>query len=477
MKRKELFKSLILTALVISSVVLASKIWFSKELWSGGYNSFNFKSAFFSKISSLFGKKTKTASLDYDQIFFPKQYMVCKSGQTVLLRPTDDQYSLLSEDIKKTLADVLGSFSVSETNESEFRKASRTPSVFVDFYNYTSLNMLADYFGIEDGGEISEINNIKHLLISAENSAVYVKNDSDGKFFKLSSGTDFSGIDKRINTLISSEGSSSKLYSYAFENSFDVAPADGNAPKRLLLDPYIIINIQEESVPGIKTSEGKGIDQGDYGALLAQFGMNLNTSRRFSEKDGTVNLVENFAALKIKNGGFLEYDCISSSKGISLNSASSDYDIIKSAGEFLEKISAYCPLNDGSDYVFSKITRENATYTVYFDITYNGIPVLLYDEKAGGKPAHSVSVTVRDSKIINYRHALVAFESSGSILPVKNMITALDEFYGTYDTAASPNAVINDMYNTYYCSDKGGTSVKWVVSLSNSDSVVIEGGI
>ena len=477
MKRREFLKTLLLTALVISSVVLASKIWFSKELWSDGYNSFNYRSGFVSKLSSLFGKKTKAASLDYNQIFFPKQFMISKNGKTVLLRPTDPQYELLSEDVKKTLSDMFDSFSVAETDETEFRRICRSTSVFTDFYNSTALSMIADYFGIAESGEISAINSVKHLLISAENSSVYVKNDSDGKFYKITFESDFSKINERINSLTDSAGNSSKLLSYAFENSFDVPPNDENAPKRLLLDPYIIINIQSESVPGIRLSEPEKQDAKNYGGLLSEFGMNINTSRRFTENDVTVNLVENFAAVRIKNGGFLEYDCISPSKGVPLKAVSSDYEIIKSAGEFLEKISAFYPLRDGNDYVFSEITGSDGKYTVYFDITYNGIPVLLYGNTSAKTPEHSISVTVENSRIVKYKHFLSSFEGSGASVSVKNMINALDEFYSEYDTLADPEVKISDMYNTYYCGGKGITSIKWVVSLSNNDSVVTEGGL
>ena len=85
MKLREFFKTLILTALVISSVVLASKIWFSEELWSDGYNSFSYNSFIFSKISSLFRKEPKVRSLEYNQIFFPKQLMITNSGVAYLL--------------------------------------------------------------------------------------------------------------------------------------------------------------------------------------------------------------------------------------------------------------------------------------------------------------------------------------------------------------------------------------------------------
>ena len=67
MKFKELIKTIILTGLVISSLVLSAKIWFSKELWPDGYNSFHYarKSNVFSGIFSVFNPdKTKALELD-----------------------------------------------------------------------------------------------------------------------------------------------------------------------------------------------------------------------------------------------------------------------------------------------------------------------------------------------------------------------------------------------------------------------------
>ena len=57
MKLKEFIKTIILTGLVICSLVLSAKIWFSKELWPDGYNSFHSarKSNVFSGIFSVMG--------------------------------------------------------------------------------------------------------------------------------------------------------------------------------------------------------------------------------------------------------------------------------------------------------------------------------------------------------------------------------------------------------------------------------------
>jgi len=468
MKLREFFKTLILTALVISSVVLASKIWFSEELWSDGYNSFSYNSFIFSKISSLFRKEPKVRSLEYNQIFFPKQLMITNSGVAYLLNPTDEEYVPVNEDIKQVLDRMFEDFNVTEIGNDEFKKLCKAPSVFVDFYNNTSFKMLGDYFGAEDRAEFSEIINIRQLLITPEEPAIYARNNQSGKIYRCSFNGD---MEKLLKITDSVSENSQRLYSYAFENGFDLLPEDSNGPKRMLLDPYIIINIGETDIPETEAVMLiKEKDSETHAKFLEMFNMGINTSRYFSEKDGTANYIENYAKLRINKFGYLEYTSMDELKGLELGEGiSSEYDIIKSAGEFLEQVNGVCPLPEGNGYVFNRLEKDGDKYRVYFDITYNGIPVIVGSQS-------NVEITVDGTKIVSYKQSVIAFKDNGKKLKVKNMITALDAFYSVYGTKASGDVKITDMYNTYYYNGNNkNIGVKWIVSLSNNEQVVVEG--
>lgn len=475
MKRREFVKTVILTLLVISSVILASKIWFTEELWSGGYNSFSYKSAFFSEISSWFRREQSAKALDYNQIFFPKQLMLTHSETVILLNPTDDSYNKISEDIKQILGEMFEEFSIEEITQNELQKACKTTSVFVDFYNNTSFKMLGDYFGAQNSGEAAEIANIRQLLISSEEPAIYARNNQSEKIYKVTFNSDMTALNEKIISAAKSKGEGQKLYSYAFENGFDVPPEDPDAPKKMLLDSYIIINISGESVPKTETESLINERNADLDSVfLETFNMNFNTSRPFQENDGTVNYIENYAKLRINSNGLFEYDCMDASKGLELGEGIvSDYDIIKKAGEFLEKVNSVSTLPVGNNYVFNRLEKKENRYEIYFDLTYNGIPVIL--NRASGTESN-VKITVEGTKIISYKQNFIACKPAGGDFEIKNMITALDDFYSIYDTQAVENVRISDMYNTYYYNPENkDMSVIWVVSLSNNEHVIVSG--
>lgn len=475
MKRREFFKTLILTLLVISSVILASKIWFNEELWSDDYNSFSYKPTFFSKLFSFFGKEAAVSSLDYNQIFFPKQFMISKGENSVLIKPTDNSYNNFSEDIKQLLSDMFKSFSINSVTEDEFKKACRSASVFVDFYNYTSLNMLGDYFDAANDSQTESINGVRQLLISVEGPSVYLRNSTDKKVYRIDFKADTTSLSKRMESALSRSKNAGKLYTFAFENSFDVPAEDSEASSRLLFEPYIIINIDESSLPATETYVLSNYGQKNN-ELLSGFEMNPSTSRSFTDTEGTVNFVENYSTLKLSANGKIEYNCVNPAKGIYLGDGiTSDYNLIKKSGEFLENINSLFPLPDGNEYVFNRISENDGEYEIYFDITYNGIPVLLNSEN-GSSTESNIVIKIENSRITGYSQHLIGLKPAGGKLPVKFMINALDEFYSIYNTETTPRPVITDMYNTYcYTPSDGTTKIKWVVALSNSEHIVLDG--
>ena len=88
----------------------------------------------------------------------------------------------------------------------------------------------------------------------------------------------------------------------------------------------------------------------------------------------------------------------------------------------------------------------------------------------------SVEITVDGTKITSYNQLFTAFRQSGGNMEIKNVITALDEFYSVYGTESAKDVKITDMYSTYsYSKNNKAIGVKWIVSLSNNEHVVVEG--
>lgn len=471
MKVKETFKTIILTGLVISTLVLSSKIWLSEELWPEGYNSF------LSGIFSIF-KSNNADSLDLSQIYYPKQILVSKNERSKIVTTNDERYEELNNLLKNHIKTALLSGETTTASDDEFKNACKSDSLFIGLYSFISFEMLADYYGANVTNTVSDINHVKNILFCPQEDSsgfnIYVKNNESGKIFKITVLEDIKDLKNLMDKILSKVNEGTVSASFAFENNFD-KKTEGKETK-ILLDSYMLINLSESSVPDIESLNLLDLSYDSYENISRYFGVNTNTARRFTDTLGTVNLVENFGTLKFYKDGLLEYTSIDS--GIDLNAnVSSDYDAVKMAGEFTEGINNLFSLPENNSYVFAGAEEsEDSIYTVSFDILYKGVPVVLQRELSNKEIlTHPIEIKIKNNKIISYRQLFCGFKNSGNKVTVPDMISVLDKFYLTFDVKNNPDVIIDDIYNIYHYNTKENTTESGNgVLLSNGKVVMVK---
>ena len=200
MKVKETFKTIILTGLVISTLVLSSEIWLSEELWPEGYNSF------LSGVFSIF-KGNNADSLDLSQIYYPKQILVSKNERSKIVTTNDERYEELNNLLKGHIKTSLLSGEASTASSEEFKNACKENSLFIGLYSFISFEMLADYYGANVTSTVSDINHVKNILFCPlEDSSgfiMYVKNNESGKIFKISVSENIEKLQDMIDKILS----------------------------------------------------------------------------------------------------------------------------------------------------------------------------------------------------------------------------------------------------------------------------------
>ncbi|MBE7028953.1 MAG: hypothetical protein E7405_01740 [Ruminococcaceae bacterium] len=475
MKLKETFKTIILTGLVISALVLSSRIWLSEELWPDGYNSF------LSKLFSAFNK-SQTESLDLSQIYYPKQILVSKNNSSVIISTTHNQYKALNDILKGHIKSAICSTSLSETDDEEYKLfCKQKDSVFIGLYNFISFEMLADYYGASVSDEITELNHVKNILIcpALDNSGftLYAKNSDSKKVLKINVSEDVSALSDMMTKLMREVVEGTVSASFAFENNFDVK--NENEKEKILLDSYMLINLNELSTPDIKSvnlMNPEIFSNNSYEKIARYFGVNTTTARRFTDTSGSVNLIENFGTLKFHSDGLLEYTAID--EGIFVASdVSSEYDAVKLAGEFTEGVNSLFTLPEDNSYVFSGVSWDlESTYTVNFDLLYMGVPLVFERDISKTETlTHPIEVKIKDGKIISYRQLFCGFRENNTELNVPNMISVLDKFYTVYDVKNNPDDIIVDIYSVYNFDVKQNVvNPESAVLLSNGKVVMIK---
>ena len=150
---------------------------------------------------------------------------------------------------------------------------------------------------------------------------------------------------------------------------------------------------------------------------------------------------------------------------------------MKLVGEFTEALNTNFRLPEKNKYIFSGVeSDETGKYTVYFDILYNNIPVIIKRPLSDGKNLnHAIEIEFTTGRVISYRQLLKGFNSSGDSAELPPMINALDEFYSSYNTDENPDLIINDICSIYhYDTESNRAEVKSAVSLSNKEVVIVK---
>lgn len=486
MKFKESMKNLVLVLLIVSSITLTWNIWFSEELWPNGYNSFPYEENIFSslgrKILSYFRTGENGTVFHYSQLFYPKQIRINQNGKKDLVLPDSEHFTSINNQVKDILEVFIEDCTVTEISEEELKKAYRAASVYISYYDNISLPMMGAYFGRNIPGELNPIKEFKHLVFSLGSSTqemnLFLTDSITGKNYQLTAKGDISELAKKASSAVGDTvagGVQSNNYPFSFESNFDKLSRETGT--RLPIDPYAIISLVPET---IKAAEGEVLlHVGDaqtvntLSRLIEEFSINMGSARRFTDSAGAYNYVENFATLKINPGGLMEYSATNAEKGIKLDkNASGEYDLVKSVGNFVNRISGVVPGNTNPlvYHNMSEIGRDKYKFT--FQYLADGIPVMIHKTLPNGEVMeNSVEVVVEKNHIVSYRQMFVNYRTTNQAVASASTIEAMDGFYNVYQGALE-NVEIDDFYLVYeYDADEGKVLPKWVFYLSNGENI------
>ncbi len=489
MKFKESLKNLVLAMLVISSMTLTWKIWFSEELWPDGYNSFPYEENIFSvaiqKVLSYFRSDEANTALDYNQLFYPKQLRVNQDGKKELLTPASDHFEQLNQQIGEVLHIFMQDSTVSKISGEELKKAYRAPSLYVDFYQPISADLIRAYFGGDLPGELDELESVEYLALSLQNDeqtmTLYLTDNDTATNYQLIASNGMEELKKTVAQVMeksTAEGLQSNSHPFSFESNFDQPSQETGA--RMPIHSYTVISLLPQPIKAAQSELllqlGDNQTTTTFNRLIEAFSINLGSARRFTDSVGAYNYVENFAALTIHPDGLLEYTATNAEKGISLDTHGTDgYGMITEVGEFVNVVNSLIPnrANPLAFHSMEELSRDQYRYTFHY--LADGIPVWMQQELPNGKRMESaIEVVVEDRHIVSYRQIFTNIRTTEQILAHMSAIDAMDGFYNIYQ-GKMDGIQIDDFYMVYRYQN-GAVIPQWVFCLSNDKEIIFDIG-
>lgn len=267
------------------------------------------------------------------------------------------------------LGEALGSAGEpEEIGEAEFRDALRTENVLVDPGALYPLELLSDWLGIGAGGVRGWSGDLLCLVVEGERVSLCFR-DGAGGFYRCATAAQAETLSARIAEFQGARAS------FAYEN-----------PLLEGVEPYFLVS---SVMPELKTvSAASSAETVGMEALTASVGMNSRLVTSYYDADGTLVLNEDEKALRLSRDGTMSYRA----PDTPVKAAGEDLTAAVNLAYRLAENSAGRGCGDAEVCFAGVETQENGWYTVFFDYSLRGVPVLLPEGRA-------VTVTVGDGAV------------------------------------------------------------------------------
>lgn len=487
--KREKFKTLILTLLILSSLLLSVVTWVNEKLWPSGYN-------FFSDIKEipvigvLFGAK-ETYSIPVDNLSKPQKMVVTNGEMRSVYYNSDSSFAALHSVTKQFLTDILSDEATvlrrAQVPADEWFDVLRndelldTKSIYMDFSLSYTPDLFSQVMGVQKTW-FSTPRAIKDFIIaplgeSGTDMLFYVRDTQNGDVFKhyinYRNKTD---IVKAIDKYTSSD---SDTFVFSFEQNLD-GKSTGigiGVEQKVFVDSFVLLSSGYSETDIITSKNPISTQNSDQlSDLLSCFGYSQNSLRHHTGADETQYFVENYGSVKISPTGIIEYTSIDEGKGYDLFSQDpstprSLYETLNRAIEFSESV--WYAVNPGSEFnvmVTSDLVENSASpgeYTFTLDYFFEGTPITVSTPSM----KNGVEIKVKSGKIISYRHLMRRFNKTGEKLRNISMIDALNILYNDFANEEEATTV-TDLFLSYIedTSNTDKTAV-WCAQTAGSDKI------
>ncbi len=422
--KKERIKSIVLIALVISSLVLTGQIWFNEKLWPEGYNFFvNISNSAQTKLFKLFGVDEGENKAVHTSIASPTYlaaYMVRDFDHAItVVDQASPSYSVINDYVSDAILNAMSTDTkkITKVDEDAWRKALFTRGFYVDYgINYSTPTFL-QIFGAATPAGAQNISAVRRFIITAEDTlvgdvSVYVADESESEFYKISTNLDKNVFNENLK-ILAPDATPKKRFSF-FINADVPTGIAGEA----IFAPYLILNEESVSRPVINSTnpilkDGEvGISMNMTEKLLKAFSINPRTAIKYVDADENIIYVQSKNTLKISPKGVLSYTTVEGGKGLSLEGVTHTSNAAQILSGTAGVVSKVCStiINDESLQLYLDELTENQNYLkASFNYSYDGVPIIFGEEFEGRS---AIEMEFEGGYLKSYRQILRRYEAS-----------------------------------------------------------------
>lgn len=447
---REFYKTALLNILVFLSIILAFNIWFDKELWSAGYNSF------VHSIENIFPFLSddvyiENSILSSESEFGMEWITISGNNNKSIIYFGDGKFKTFKNEIEYIKSTVTKAGTVSEISDEDFTNIFKSGSIAVKFNTPVSLKKYFDrnsqYF---DG--MSPVSQLLLFTTSSDNESIRYLYFTDSKTntayrmpVKYNNGNLISLISQNTTSIVGSD-------SYAFELNFH---KETQGVSRILFDSFVPITTQTKSIFKTVVKPVHYNSANTFDGVFKAFNIKKNSARSYKDTDNFINYMENYASLRIRDDGYFIYETDAYQKGVLIGKGSTTTDVIRFVNSLYREI-----VNSDSILILKSINEKPNNETEY-GFVYSDTNTNLYTDDAFG-----VKVTVKEGYIFKYSQYVLKLEKSNDAFVTGSVIEAYDSLYNSGLWQEKKNQKIRQLIPVNYY-DNNEVTMKWYVEFSD----------
>ncbi len=448
--KREFIKTVVLTCLVLSSLVLSAHIWSEKELWPMGYSSF------VHSLGNFFGggnseSPANAEELLYQSEFTPELISLTYGSKKNIVYQASPEFSEVNHAVADIVSSIEKDGSLTTVTAEEYLNAYKTNSMMLKFPSWVNLT---EFLKQGDAFFDSVANPVSDTLVigigGSQTNYLTFMDQSSGRAYQLpvKLTVDEKAIEERV--LAASQNDS-----YAFELNFDTKTED---TERILFERFVPIVLEPARVQKIQVEPVQYSSA--YDGVFKAFHIVKNSARTYRDKTGAILFIENRSTLKINEQGAFRFEVTDREAGISLSDRSQQ----DAVNEFVNLLyRSMVPGSDGYLSLFDSYTEGNKSVYEFWYQTPNG--ALCLEER----PA--VRVVCEGGAIVEYDQVVLRLFVTDATETVSGVIEAYDYLYNQPDFSEKSQHKIESMFPCHILKN-GQPSAGWLCRFSD-DSITL----